>query len=114
MSADDLNVAKTYRDMDYRWTKFGLSIEDAPIFAIPLVFTFFLSVFVDVPFTLVLFIELCVAVFLVLVKWRKPPDHLENMFILFTAPRRLSHKLRDDKAGVAFALDENLNPRDPA
>jgi hypothetical protein len=102
--------ADVYRDMDYRWTKFGLSVEDMPIFAIPLVAAFFLSAFVEVPFTALIFLELCVAVFLVLIKWRKPPDHLENLFLLFTAPRRLSHKLRDPKAGAVFPLDANLNP----
>jgi hypothetical protein len=107
----NLTSANVYRDMDYRWTKFGLSIEDAPIFGIPLVLALFLSVFVDVPLTAFLFLELCVAVFLILMKWRKPPDHLENMFLLFTAPRRLSHKLRDPSAGTSFALDEDLNPR---
>ena len=106
----DLTSAEVYRDMDYRWTKFGLSIEDLPIFAIPLVVAFFLSAFMEVPFTGLLFLELCVAVFLILIKWRKPPDHLENLFLLFTAPRRLNHKLRDPKAGTPFPLDANLNP----
>lgn len=108
--SDNLNQADTYRDMDYRWTKFGLSIEDLPIFAIPLVVSFFTSVFIEVPFSLLIFFELCVAAFLILAKWRKPPDHLEAMLILFTAPRHLSHKMRDDKAGAVFPLDDDLNP----
>lgn len=111
-SDEPLVSTQVFRNIDYRWTKFGLSFDDLPILAIPLAISFFVSTVVDVPMAWIILFEICTALFLIAVKWRKPPDYLQGLLILAFGPRRLSHKMRDTQ-NVEFPYDADLNPRQP-
>ncbi|MDP2345736.1 MAG: hypothetical protein Q8O67_32635 [Deltaproteobacteria bacterium] len=106
---EELVRTTVFRNMDYRWQKFGIAFDDLPILAVPAAIGFCVMGFVDVSMGWLFLGELCMGLFLVLVKWRKPPDHLQGLLILHFGARRLSHKMRDPRR-LEFPLDHELRP----
>lgn len=112
----DAELVRTtvFRNMDYRWQKFGISFDDLPILAAPAPIGFLIMAVVDISMGWLVLAEVCMVLFLIMVKWQKPHDHLQGLLILHFGPRRLSHKMRDPRR-LEFPYDDDLRPiADPA
>lgn len=92
---EPLMSTPVFRNLDYKWSWFGLSLFDLPLIVAPVFLLQGASVVWDVDPLWVPFVLLASAAFVVLLKWRKPEGYVETALIGLFAPRRLSHKARD-------------------
>lgn len=109
---EELVRTTVFRNMDYRWQKFGIAFDDLPVLAAPAAVGFVVMSVVDLSLGWLVLAELCTGLFLILVKWRKPHDHLQGLLILHFGPRRLSHKMRDPRP-LRCWWDDELRPLAP-
>lgn len=92
---DPLLSTPVFRNLDYKWSWFGLSLFDLPLIVAPVFLLQGASVVWDVDPLWVPFVLVGSAAFVVLLKWRRPEGYIETALIGLFAPRRLSHKERD-------------------
>jgi hypothetical protein len=105
-----LDSSPVFRNLDYRWSFYGLTLEDAPFVAMPGLVALGCTVLFDVSPLWAIVLVLASATALVALKWRKPEGYLQSIIHLALTPRRLSHKERD--SGLRpFPLDQELKNR---
>lgn len=113
MRDEELVRTPVYRNADYRWQKLGVTPDDLPFVATPVAVVLVLVGVLDVSFLWVLVTTALTLLFVILLKRGQPPDHLENLLLLLLAPRRLSHKARDDRQKAPFPIPRSAPSRQP-
>lgn len=90
-----LHSTPVYRNLDYRWSWYGLTLGDVPFAALPGLVLLAGSIIFEYSVFWAVFGFLAAAVGIALLKWRKPEGYIEVIIHLALTPRRLSHKERD-------------------
>jgi len=105
-----LDTTPVFRNLDYRWSWYGLSLADIPFVAMPGISALGAAVLFEFSTLWAFVVVIAAAVGIAVLKWRKPEGYLESLIHLALTPRRLSHKERDS-ALRPFPLDRELKPR---
>lgn len=111
MRADvPLEGTPVFRNLDYKWSWYGLTFSDIPFVAMPGMVTLGSAVLFEFSAMWTFVVVAAAGAGLVALKWRKPDGYLETLIHLALTPRRLSHKERDTILRP-FPLDQELRLR---
>jgi len=91
-----LRRTRLYRNLDWRWSWYGLSFEDLPLIAAPGFLVVTGAAIFGYALSWSLVATVVAVVFVAALKWRKPPGFFERLLFAALMPRRLSSKERDE------------------
>lgn len=111
MSDERLNQSPVFRNLDYKWSFFGLNVTDIPLVLIPVFILEAVSIFVKVDAIWIPTTLIASMAFVVLLKWRRPEGYIESLLVGLFAPRRYSHRLRDEYKLPPLPVIENRKPK---
>ena len=91
----DLERTPVFRNLDYQWSWYGLTLADIPWVLIPGAVLINFGVVFDISMAWSLVAMSGSAVSLLILKWRKPEGYVQGLIHMAFSPRCLSHKARD-------------------
>jgi len=80
-----------YQHLKYRWSIFGLYTEHLIAAAVPGFITFYAGMFFGFSMLWSLIVFLFSAFAIVVLQWRKPPEHMIEVLTLLISPRHYTH-----------------------